>query len=188
MRSTRPLTDMAGSPRRHFRQSTPVEPDRTRRYLLPSASGCVCWYAETGLGILGVKDDAGAHEARSRQTRSHDSSWTEEFRSEQLRLLGAIGDLCVEALDGGVHRAELRDGGLDEQQQGSDDGGVGGQRLLGLNGVEASSDGGLAPYVVTSEEVDERVLASALRGVERRPALEKCGKDGRVLVTEPAKN
>src|SRR5688572_6940162 len=31
------------------------------------------------------------------------------------------GDLCIEAIDGSVHGAELRDGGLYEQQQGCND-------------------------------------------------------------------
>jgi hypothetical protein len=124
------------------------------------------------------------------QTRSQSGTGTGE-RVEEL-VVGELGaersDLCIEAFDGGVHSTELRDGGLDEQQQGCNDGGVGRQRLFGLNGREASRDGALAPYVVTSEEVDERVLPSALRGVERRPAFEKCGEDGRVLVAKPAEN
>lgn len=39
---------------------------------------------------------------------------------------------------------------VDEQQQRTDDGGVGGQRFFGLNGIEASSDGALAPCVFRS--------------------------------------
>lgn len=114
------------------------------------------------------------------QARSEGGTGTGEGIEELVarELGGERGDLSVEALDGGVDGTELRDGGLDEQQQRPDDGRVGGQRLLGLNGLEASSDGGLAPDVVTSEEGDERVLPSALGGVERGPALEKCAKTG----------
>lgn len=83
---------------------------------------------------------------------------------------------------------ELGDGGLDEQQQWPDDSRVGGQGLFGLNGIEASSDSALAPYVVSSEEGDERILTSESGCGESRPALEKCGKDGCVFVAEPAED
>jgi len=96
--------------------------------------------------------------------------------------------LCIEASDSGVDGTELRYGGLDEQQQRTDDGRVGGQRLFGLNGIEAPSDGTLAPHVVASEEADEGLLSSAFGGLECRPALEKRGKDGSVFVAKPAEN
>ena len=60
--------------------------------------------------------------------------------------------------------------------------------FLRLPDTKVPSDGALAAYVVTSEEVDERILPSAFGGIESRPALEKCGKDGCVLVAEPAEN
>ena len=51
-----------------------------------------------------------------------------------------------------------------------------------------SSDGALTSHVVASEEVDEGVVTSAFGGVEGRPALEKCGKDGGVFVAKPVEN
>ena len=124
------------------------------------------------------------------EARSQCGTCTRE-RVEELVVgkLGAErGDLGIEAFDGDIHCAELRNGGLDEQQQRLDNSGVGGQRFFGMNGIEASSDSALASHVMTSEEADERVLTSAFGGIESRPALEERGKDGGVLVAEPVED
>jgi len=118
------------------------------------------------------------------QARSEGGTGARESVKELV--VGELGGercyLCIEAFDSGVDGTELRDGGLDEQQQRTDDGRVGGQGLFELNGIEAPIDGALAAYVVTAEEGDERVLPSAFGCFEGRPALEEGGKDGSVFV------
>jgi hypothetical protein len=98
----------------------------------------------------------------NQQARSECGPSTGE-RVEELEV-GELGaersDLGVEAFDCGVDGVELRDGGLDEQQERVDDGRVGGQWFFGLNGIDASGDGVLAPDVVSLEEGDERVMPS----------------------------
>jgi hypothetical protein len=109
----------------------------------------------------------------NQQARSECGPSTGE-RVEELKV-GELGaersDLGVEAFDCGVDGVELRDGGLDEQQERVDDGRVGGQWFFGLNGIDASGDGVLAPDVVSLEEGDERVMPSAFGGFESRPAV-----------------
>jgi hypothetical protein len=60
------------------------------------------------------------------QARSQGRTGTREGVEE--RVVGELGAerryLRIEAFNGGVHGTELRDGGLDEQQQRPDDGGV----------------------------------------------------------------
>jgi hypothetical protein len=76
----------------------------------------------------GVGEALASFTEGDQQARREGGTGTGESVEESVvgELWAERGDLGIEALDGGVHGAELRDGGLDEQQQGIDDGRVGG--------------------------------------------------------------
>jgi hypothetical protein len=73
----------------------------------------------------------------NQQARSQGGTGTGERVEESVvgQLGAERGDLGIEAVNGEVHGAELRNGGLDEQQQGFDDSEVGGQWFFGMNGM-----------------------------------------------------
>lgn len=111
--------------------------------------------------------------------------------SEEMKVWqegAASGDVGVETSDAGVERAELRQEDGDDEAGRLDDGDVGGQSSLGLDGIYAAVDGGGAPDAVGVEEVDQGFASGALGVSQRRPPLEEGGEDVGLLVAKPVEN
>src|SRR5579871_3194858 len=99
-------------------------------------------------------------------------------------LLAAPSNLLVEACDTGGDGAELGQECLDEEAGRLDDGSVGGQRALGLDGVDAAIDDSGATDAVGVEEVDDGLAPRALGVGQGRPALEERDEDLGLLVAK----
>jgi hypothetical protein len=99
-----------------------------------------------------------------------------------------MSDLVVETCDASRHRSELGQEGLDEKTGRLDDGWVGGQRSLGLDGADAAINERSAPNAVSVEEVDDGLSSGALHVGQGRPALKERSEDFGLLVAKPVQN
>src|SRR5205814_525807 len=107
----------------------------------------------------------------------------------KVRKFGAArGDPVVESRDAGVERAELRQESGDDEEARLDDGSVGGQRLLGCDGVDAAVDDGGAANAVGVEEVDDGLAPGALSIEQGRPPLDERDEDVGLFVAKPVEN
>jgi hypothetical protein len=97
----------------------------------------------------------------------------------------ALGDIGIEAGDAGREGAKLRKQGADDSERRLDDGWVGGQGTLGVDGLDALVDNAGVPDAVGVEEGHEGLAASALGRLQRGPALKEGSEDVGLFVAEP---
>ena len=83
---------------------------------------------------------------------------------------------------------QLGQQGLDKQLRRGDHCVVAVQRRLVANGVDATLDGLLVANIARTEERLEGFATSALRSLQRRPALKEVREDGCVFVSKPIEN
>src|SRR4051812_15630974 len=136
-----------------------------------------------GVGKALASFTEGNEEPRSKSRHSAGQRGEELVVGQRRRKLGDRG---VEALDSDRYSAQLWEQRLDEQAQRVGHRGVGVQRALGTNRLDAALDSGCVPDVAGAEEIDERVAACTLSGLECRPALEEVSEDGGLFVAKPA--
>ncbi len=127
----------------------------------------------------GVSETVALLSERREQPRGEDPASTGQILEEPEvgELLTATCDLLVQPCDAGRHSAKLGQERLDEKTGRLDDCGVGGQRPLGLDGIDAAVDDCRPTHAVRMEEVDDGLASSALRVEKGRPPLEERDED-----------
>lgn len=138
----------------------------------------------------GVSETVTLLSERSEQPGGEDPSSTGQILEEPEvgELLTAPCNLLVQPRDAGGHSAELGQERLDEKAGRLDDCGVGGQRPLGRDGVDAAVDDGRPTHAVRMEEVDDGLASSALRIEKGGPPLEERDEDLGLLVAKQVEN